>query len=836
MAIIKTLRYPFQASAMTEDPQPGSDYIYFQTDAYSKTNLNPYFDTGLLYSSNGALASTNVWGAPYPTIENGSGYGGILMLSGETTHVKHAIFNTPGDYRDNLDFAPFASMDPNNKVAPMKYFTDGLNNLVYATYNYMDSSLAASNYYYSFNIRYWSKLNTTPRDLATSGYLTAVSVYAAVSTQGSAGYYFGGATGRGSTGFPVYRNPATSNMIWVIQGSGAAGQYPYAINGASLSPTFSVSPTAQYIILDNADITNQFLGPSYRDGFPLYLQNEIAGDTFQRVIKYIDNAAMPQTSIVVIYSTTATGAANTVLPSALTAVPDYTYSPTVTTGTYYVSTNTNLFQPTNPAAPGGNSLYGAPVSMTATLNATLIGSISGTVLTIQTMTSGVIAVGQMISGTNVTNLTTITSLVTYTAATGTGTFNLSASSTVAANTNMFGVLTSTISASVLPGYTQADGGQRNQMYVYSSTPVTPGAGRLYPGMSINGPQVSVFGTQTFITGLTTASGISISTSTNAGGVRVATFGGYIPKYASKTFQDVTTSTARGFYVPYVDITGRYNPLYFQWNTATDVFSRSANVVMNHATGTTQSLYWAPDILSADARTTKWGLQRVWYNEMCTDSAGNRYLIFMQLHGAGGIYDQYPLMRSFLVYSISTKDPLILTFVNAITIPQTPKNIVFLNANKSLLAVICHTATYTYFLNTSGGFQLTGTFPYQFNAVGTDGYGRTWAHDTGPLGWGRIHLLSGVPVNIAVAASSSTYTYSGSTSTTTFAVNAYDITGSRMTATVNLSIAGSSLLISNNLIGPYASTLTVVTNNLSTSTIFGQLIGSGPSNINASITI
>jgi len=836
MAIIKTLRYPFQASAMTEDPQPGSDYIYFQNDAYSKANLNPYFDTGLLYSTNGTLATTNVWGAPYPTIETGAGWGGILMLSGETTHVKHAIFNTAGDYRDNLDFAPFASMDPANKVAPMKYFTDGLNNLVYASYNYMNSTPVAANYYYEFNTRYWIKLNTSPRDLATSGYLTAVSSYAAASAvQGVSGYYFGGATARGSTGFPVYRNPVTNNLVWIVQASGAAGEYPYVVPGASLSPAFSQNPTANtFAAAGNiGDTTNQFLGASYRDATPLYFQNDIVSDNFQRILKYNDINA----GTIVLYATTTT---SSVVQSALTAIPDYTWSPTTTTGSYYVSTNSNILQPNN-FTSGQNFLtgsqpFGVPTNMTATLNATLIGSVAGTVLTAQILNNGALAVGQQISGTNITTLSTITSVASYNTLTGTGTFNLSLSSTVAPGTFIWAILTTTIVASVLPGYTQSDGGQRNQLHVFSTNPVTPGQGRLYPGMTIHAPQVGVFLTQTSIIGLTTASGISISTSTNAGGSRAGNFGSLIAKYASKTFQDVTTSSARGFYVPYVDNTGKYNPHYYQWNTATDFFSRSGNVVMNHATGTTQSLYWAPDTLSSSALATKWGLQRVWYNEMCTDSNGVRYVVFMQLHGAGGIYDQYPLMRSFLVYSIAPRDPLILTFVNSITIPQTPKNIVFLNATKSILAVICQFATYTYFLNTSGGFQLTGTFPYQFNAVGTDGYGRAWAHDTGPLGWGRIHLLSGVPVNITVNANSSTYTYSGSTSTTTFAVSAFDITGSRMTATINLSVAGTSLLISNSVSGPYASTLTVVTSNVSTSTIFGQVIGSGSSNINASITI
>jgi hypothetical protein len=622
-------------------------------------------------------------------------------------------------------------------------------------------------------------------------------------------------------------------MIWVVQGSGAAGQIPYAINGASLTPTFSTNPATQFIVLDNADTTNQFIGASYRDSYGLFLQNDVFNDSFQRVIKYIDNSA----AVTVQYSTTATSTNYAwTLPSGIVAVPDYAFGAgQSTTGSYYVSTNTSL----NSLALQGSGQFYAPVSMTATLAATMIGSIAGTVLTAQLLTSGAIAVGQLISGTNVTNLTTITSVASYNTLTNTGTFNLSASSTVAAGTRIWAALTTTILASILPGYTQQDGGQRNQMYVYSTTPFTPiYQGRLYPGMSINCPQYFIFDTSTFLLGLTTASGISISTSTNVGLPRLNNFGGPIPKYASKTFQDVTTSSARGFYVPFVDSAGKYNPHYFQWNTATDVFSRSTNVVLNHATGTSQASYWLADNFSAsgNALQTKWGMQRVWYNEMCTDNNGARYLIFMQLHGAGGVYDIYPTARTFLIYGIGAKDPLLLNFVNAITIPQTPKNIVWLNANKSLLAVICHTATYTYFLNTSGGFQLTGTFPYQFNAVGTDSYGRAWAHDTGPLGWGRIHLLSGVPVNITVVASSSTYTYSGSTSTTTFAVSAFDITGSRMTATINLSVAGSSLVISNSIAGPYATTLTVITNNLSTSTIFGQVIGSGASNINASITI
>jgi hypothetical protein len=187
-----------------------------------------------------------------------------------------------------------------------------------------------------------------------------------------------------------------------------------------------------------------------------------------------------------------------------------------------------------------------------------------------------------------------------------------------------------------------------------------------------------------------------------------------------------------------------------------------------------------------------------------------------------------------LYSIDPVDPLVLYYSSSFIIPQTPKNIVWLNNARTQFAVIAHTATYVYTLK-GDTFHLTATFPYQFNAVGRDNFNRVWAHDTGPVGYGRIHLLSGVPSNITVIANTTTYSYAGVNTTSTFAVDAWDLAANRLASVVNLSVSGSNLALLNTS-GQYVSSLTVVTSTSSSTIVTGQIIGSGYSNISASVTI
>jgi hypothetical protein len=495
------------------------------------------------------------------------------------------------------------------------------------------------------------------------------------------------------------------------------------------------------------------------------------------------------------------------------------------TGTYYISTNSNL----SIGTPG--------IVMTATLTATISGSISGAVLTVDSISGGFVRPGLMLSGSGVAATTTITSAISVNAQ-GVGTYNLSlGTGNASPGTTINGILTASIVGAVFPGHSQAGAQKLNQLVVADFRTITPG-GRLWPGMVLT---TSTQVLASSIINFTTATS-QWSTSTNRGFDRTtnpagSTWGFAMPKFASETFPCPTDpARVRGWYTPFIDVVGSYQPLYYQWTTATDVFSRSANVTVNYATGTTFLNIWYPDMFSLTSAGTQYGGQRLWYNESFLTSTGTRNLIFMQLHGAGGVYDSTSTYRTFPIYTINPNDPLNLTYANSVVVPSTPKNICWLRDDRTQFAVISHNATYVYtYVTTATNFLLTATLPYQYSAVGRDNYNRVWAHDTGPIGYGRIHLLSGVPTTVTVIANSSTYTYSGSTSTTTFAVDSWDLSNSRLTATVNLSVAGSNLLLLNTS-GQYVNTLTVVTSTSTSTIVIGQVIGSGYSNISASVTM
>jgi hypothetical protein len=811
MAIIKTLRYPFRSAAMFEDPIPGSKYIYFQNDAYDKDALSPVFDAGIIWSSDGTLTTAKTFGRPIGTIDTGDGLGGILILNGECTHVRHRIFNTNNDYRNTLDHAPFASMDPARRCLSSTYWTDGYSNMVLASYNYHDPTTRSDQYYLYFNTPYFLKINTNSRDLATSNILTNIG----------SNFYFAhqAQNGVGQMSWPMYRNPATNSLVWFtvaaygLNNASAYGYVPYALNGGSTYPPFSGAPTQQGTGFSAQSRSNQFLGVSYRDGYTLTFQNYVVNDYSQIINKYIDNPGN-QSTINHFFNTT--------VPFA---------SGFGGTGTYYVSTNTSLTMMQNNANP-------LIIPMTATLTATVVGSISGSVLTVSAVSGGTFRVGQMISGSGVAATTTVTSVISADAQ-GVGTYNLSlGTGNASPGTTISAILTCTIAGSIFNGHSQSGAQKLNQLVVQEFRPITPG-GRLWPGMTLTtSSQIlnsTIINFTTATSGWNTTTNKGFDKTTNPAG---STYGAGTSRYSSMTFPCPTDPAGvRAWYTPFVDVAGNFQPFYFQWTTATEVISRSANVTVNYATGTTfLNNIWYPDMFSGTSVDVQHGGQRVWYNETFLTSTGTRNLIFMQLHGAGGVYDTTSTYRTFPIYTINPNDPLVLTYANSMVVPATPKNIVWLRDDRTQFAVITHNTTFVYtYFTTATNFLLTSTFPYQFNAVGRDNYNRVWAHDVGPLGYGRIHLLSGVPSNITVTASSSTYSYSGSTSTATFSIDAWDLSNARLTATINLSVIGSNLQLLNTS-GQYVSTLTVVTSTSSSTIVTGQIIGSGYSSISASVTI
>ena len=364
-------------------------------------------------------------------------------------------------------------------------------------------------------------------------------------------------------------------------------------------------------------------------------------------------------------------------------------------------------------------------------------------------------------------------------------------------------------------------------YVLNVTAYTSGALQL--GQTISGTGI--------ITGTTiTATGTNVTTS--VGGIRTNT---YLPKFASSTFVDLSTASTRGFYLPYFDTAGTFQPFYFQWNTANDNFVRNQDIKVIYGAGTANTStflsYWAPETASSTSVNVNYGMQRIWYNESFI-YGGARYLTFMQLHGAATVMDANSLQRTFMTYTVTTATYKTLTYHSSVTIPSTPKNIVWLNDNRTLLGVFGHSAFWIYSF-TSAGWTLTQTQNYAFGAVGRDSQGRIWGVDSGPLNGGRAHLIvsdpTSIPASVSLVPSATVFNYTGTNQLFTFSLDALSSTGTRVALNVTLTVTGNSLRILDGAGTQYTSYTTATS--ASTSTIVNAaIIASGPSSVATTIAL
>jgi hypothetical protein len=346
-------------------------------------------------------------------------------------------------------------------------------------------------------------------------------------------------------------------------------------------------------------------------------------------------------------------------------------------------------------------------------------------------------------------------------------------------------------------------------------------------------------------GATQATPVSTTSTggTNWGGDRGNNWGGYMAKYASSTFVDLTSATTFGFFVPYLDIMGNYHPHYIRWNTSNDTFTRFLTTSTTYPTGTTQNNYWSPDWASAGTTAAvNYGMQRVWYNETFLYNS-NRYLTLMSLHGAGGTFDSSSTVRTFVTYSVAPiPNPAIanqsLVYHSSLVIPQTPKNIVWLDDNHLTLGVFTYGAFYIYMFNDISGWTQTSSYPYTFTAVGRDSLNRIWAYDSGPLNSGRLHLLQGnsTPASISIVPSTSTFNYLGSNIPVELSVDSFDAYGIRQANNITLTAIGTSLVLLSTGDQRQVATLTTLTNTLTSVIVQALVIGPGTTGLEANVLI
>ena len=403
---------------------------------------------------------------------------------------------------------------------------------------------------------------------------------------------------------------------------------------------------------------------------------------------------------------------------------------------------------------------------------------------------------------------------TNTGTNGTGTYLLSVSTSSITGSI---TVTGTSPAASVTGYILGR--------VLNVTAVT--SGFMAVGQTISGTGI-VAGTTIIATGT--------NVTTSIGGNRSTGFGGLLPKYASSTFVDLSTATTRGFYIPYFDTNGTYQPFYYQWNTTNDNFVRNQDIKVLY-TASNMLTYWAPETASLTSVNAIYGMQRIWYNESFTYNSA-RYLTFMQFHGAGTVMDASDKQRTFMTYLVDTSTYRTLTYHSNITIPSTPKNIVWLNDNRTLMGIFGHSAFWIYSF-TSAGWSLIKTENYQFSAVGRDSLGRVWGQDAGILNGGRAHLIlsdaASVPNTISLVPSSSVFNYTGTNQLFTFALDALNSTGTRIAVNVTLTVTGNSLRILDGAGTQYTSYTT--STSASTSTIVNAaIIAAGPSSVATTIAL
>ena len=326
--------------------------------------------------------------------------------------------------------------------------------------------------------------------------------------------------------------------------------------------------------------------------------------------------------------------------------------------------------------------------------------------------------------------------------------------------------------------------------------------------------------------------------TSAGGNRAATFGNTLIKFASNTFSDPTSAGNTAFYVPYLDVNGKYHPHYVQWNRTDDTFVRNSDITVDWG-ATDQDAVWAPDTTSAAVSTGVYSQQRFWYNETFTAVAGettNRYLALIQTHGTGTTNDADPKRRTIVTFTVNQSDLKNLTYHSHVVVPRTIQNTIWLSDDKTILGVVTFENFYVYRFDTTTGWTLFADLPYRIEAVGRDMLGRIWAVDPGTVTAGRLHLITPtIPAVVNVNLAQTSYSYQGVDIDSTGTVEARGSDGLRAAVPIKLRVVGNGLKIING--DEEEVTELVVQTNTSTATTFNiRVIGAGTNSIFASIEI
>ena len=321
---------------------------------------------------------------------------------------------------------------------------------------------------------------------------------------------------------------------------------------------------------------------------------------------------------------------------------------------------------------------------------------------------------------------------------------------------------------------------------------------------------------------------------------------------SNARRDAATPTRIVFYSPHFTDTNNLQPIRFTFNQITgNVAYDYCNVSYPGANGySTYSAMLSNNGSYPTGSDQASAVDTYWHKPHQFTSNGNTYITFfmadqyatgnntLQGNVIGSQRWNTPARRTVLTFqTASGTNDFALSYHSSFTFPtwaDIPKNYMPINANGTVLIVPQSGKTsFLKWVDTANtGWNVSGTYNTEFRSLGLDTTNRIWgiAMDKNN---GNIHIIANtIPVNVAVVMANTNFTYTGATLNTTAAVNAYDYTGSRLTANVTLTIDGGTMTFATN----GSRTYTMTTSNTADTVVNLNISGGGLNNIYAAISV
>lgn len=298
-----------------------------------------------------------------------------------------------------------------------------------------------------------------------------------------------------------------------------------------------------------------------------------------------------------------------------------------------------------------------------------------------------------------------------------------------------------------------------------------------------------------------------------------------------------SSTRRVLYSCHYDASSNLAPIRYVWNPA-DGSVTATNCTMTYSGANTYGTYSA--MYTTEANQT--------YNNMPWHQKGYQFTVDGVNYITFWLTDKYAhagsgssrwstsLKRTMMTYTIGagTGDD-VLTYHSSYTFPTVndiPRDFMPINSAGTQMMVPVTLQMKFFSFNSSTGWAPTGTYPYEFRAIGLDQTNRIWGQSR-EKGIAVLHMITPtIPVTINVVMASSSFTFTGSNISTSCTVDAYGSDGLRISTAVNLAIDGNTMIFTTNS----TKNLTITTSASASTVVNLTITGGGVNNIIASVDI